>query len=229
MINFLVQNTRPDMMFACHQAARFSNNPRSSHTNAVVRMGKYLKGTHDKGLIIDTSTSLRLDCYCDADFAGLWKAEPPEDPSCTRSRSGYVIVLGGQPVYWSSKLQTETALSTLESEYVCLSQSTRTLMCLRETLAEITSTMGLPIPENERPSTLFEDNAATVLIANSFPNRLSPRSKTLAVKYHWFKNWIREGIIKVVHIPTSEQLADIFTKALAKDKFEANRLGLMGW
>jgi hypothetical protein len=102
-------------------------------------------------------------------------------------------------------------------------------MCLRETLAEITSTMGLHIPEDERPSTLFEDNAATVLIANSFPNRLSPRSKTLAVKYHWFKNWIREGIIKVVHIPTSEQLADIFTKALSKDKFEANRLGLMGW
>lgn len=229
MINFLVQNTRPDMTFACHQAARFSNDPRRSHTTAVVRMGKYLRGNAEKGLTIKASKSLKLDCYCDADFAGLWGAEKPEDPKCSRSRSGYVIMLGGQPIYWSSKLQTETALSTLESEYICLSQATRTLIALRETLKAITTTMGLEIPPEEHQSTIYEDNAATVLVANSNPPRLSPRSKTLAVKYHWFKDWIYNGTIIVKHVSTDDQLADIFTKALSKDKFEANRLGLMGW
>jgi len=229
MINFLVQNTRPDMQFACHQAARFSVNPKKEHQQAVVRMGKYLCGTADKGIIIRPSTSLKLDCYCDADYAGMWGAEPAEDASSVRSRSGYVIMLGGQPVYWSSKLQTEIALSTMESEYICLSQACRTLVAMRETLQVIVSTMGLLMPPEEQQTTIFEDNSATAIVANSDPPRLTPRSKTLAVKYHWFKQWVINGAMKVVHVPTGEQLADILTKALDRVKFLKNRLGLCGW
>ena len=80
----------------------------------------------DKGLILifDPSDDLMLDCYPDADFAGLWGHEHPQDPHCACSCTGYVITLCGCTVVWSSKLQTEIALSTMESEYVALALGT---------------------------------------------------------------------------------------------------------
>jgi hypothetical protein len=80
---------------------------------------------------------LELDCYVEADFAGLWNYESDQDPVCVRSRTGYVITLGGCPVIWVSKLQTEIALITLEAEYIALSTSMRDLLPMRQILSEI--------------------------------------------------------------------------------------------
>jgi len=54
-----------------------------------------------------------LDCYVIADFAGLWKVENESDPVCVKSRTGYVLLLGGCPLTSASRLQTEIALSTV--------------------------------------------------------------------------------------------------------------------
>ena len=62
---------------------------------ALKRIEKYFKGTLDKGLILDPADELTLDCYPDADFAGLWGREDPQDPHCAHSRTGYVITLAG--------------------------------------------------------------------------------------------------------------------------------------
>ena len=77
MLMFLV-NTRPDIQFAVHQCARFTHNPKMSHLNAVKRIVRYLKGTaindKDRQLTFDTGQKgdpLQMDCYVDADFAGL--------------------------------------------------------------------------------------------------------------------------------------------------------------
>ena len=66
----------------------------------------------------------------DADFDGLWRHEDDQDPVCVKSRTGYVITLGGCPVVWTSKLQELIALSTLEAEYIALSTSMRELIPL---------------------------------------------------------------------------------------------------
>ena len=78
------------------------------------RIGRYLKGTADRGMVIKPDSNLGLDLYADADFAGLFAVEDKEDPVCVRSRTGWLLTLGGVPVTWSSKLQTEIALSTME-------------------------------------------------------------------------------------------------------------------
>ena len=78
-----------------------------------------------------------LDCYVDANFAGLWNHENDQDPVCVKSRSGYVMMLNGCPVHWVSKLQTEIALSTLESEYIALSTAMRELLPMRNFVLEI--------------------------------------------------------------------------------------------
>jgi hypothetical protein len=67
------------------------------------------------------SPNLNLGCYVDANFAGLQNYESNQDPVCVKSRTGYVMTLGGCPIQWSSKLQTEIAFSTTEAEYITLS------------------------------------------------------------------------------------------------------------
>ena len=70
-------------------------------------------------------TKFQVDCYVDTDFAGLWNVEPGQDPVCVKSRTGYLIMFMGCTLTWVSKLQTQIALSTMESEYIALSQSMR--------------------------------------------------------------------------------------------------------
>ena len=63
---------------------------------------------------------LKLDLWCDSDFAGLHGYEDPEDQSLACPHTGFVVTLGDLPVVWSSKLQTETALSTAKAKYAAL-------------------------------------------------------------------------------------------------------------
>ena len=79
------------------------------------RICRYLQGTKDSGRVFNPSKKLGVDCYADADFAGLWGNE---DPICDRNRTGFVLTFANCPLLWVSKLQTEIALSTLYPEYV---------------------------------------------------------------------------------------------------------------
>jgi hypothetical protein len=79
-------HTRPDTGFATSQCAPFTHNTRRSHEKALERIGQYLKLTQDKGLILrpaicEESGELPIDCYVDADFAGLWGYEDRNDAS----------------------------------------------------------------------------------------------------------------------------------------------------
>ena len=69
-------------------------------------------------MIIQPNADLSLELYADEDFAGLWNAEKADEPTSVKSHTGYIIMIGGTPVIWTSKLQTEIALSTCEAEYI---------------------------------------------------------------------------------------------------------------
>ena len=75
MLMYLAQNSRPDIAYAVHQCARFTHAPRKSHVVGIKKILRYLQGTKDKGLILNPSNKLQVDCYVDADFAGLWNVE----------------------------------------------------------------------------------------------------------------------------------------------------------
>jgi hypothetical protein len=228
---YVGNNTRSDIAFANHQCARFSADPREPHGMAVKRIVMYLKKTLHQGTIIrPNNKELTLDCYCDADFAGLFAVEDPEDPRSTRSRTGFVITLGGTPVIWASRLQTETALSTMEAEYIALSTAMRSLLPLRHTLHELVAALSLS-QDNKSiiHSTIWEDNSAALILAKSDPPRLTKRSKHIHVKYHWFKSHLIPGVIEIKQIDTKEQLADFLTKSLPIALLAPFREKLMGW
>ena len=127
MLMYLSSNSRPDIQFAVHQCARFTHQPCCLHELAILCICRYLKGTKNHGMIFSPSTSLKLDCFVDADFAGLYNVENEQDPVCVKLQTGYVITLGNCPVLWVSRLQTEIALSTTEAKYLALSQSMQDL------------------------------------------------------------------------------------------------------
>ena len=118
MLMCLCSNTRPDIQYAVHQCARFTHFPKRSHEEAILRICRYLQGTKNNGLRFKPDEQLKLDCYVDADFAGLYNVEDVQDPVCVKSRTGYCLTLGSCPLIWVSKLQTEVALSTTEAEYM---------------------------------------------------------------------------------------------------------------
>jgi hypothetical protein len=134
---YLAANRRPDIAYAVHQATHHTHYPRASHALAVKRIIRYLQGTKDCGTIFRPDNSMKVDCYVDADFSGLWKAEHDQDPICAKSRTGYVIKFCNVPVLWVSKMQTQIALSTMEAEYIALLQSMRDLIPICEALKEI--------------------------------------------------------------------------------------------
>ncbi|KAL7554972.1 hypothetical protein ACHAWF_018568 [Thalassiosira exigua] len=220
MLHYL-NHTRPDCAFAIHQCARYTFEPKKSHEAAVKRIGRYLKGTMDKGLILDPSDDLTIDCYPDADFAGLWGHEHPQDPHCARSRTGYVITLAGCPILWKSKLQTEIALSTMEAEYVALSTACRDLFPIMDLVKEIGQHFGLPVQDKSRFHVrVHEDNVGALLLGQLEPRRMTPRSKHYAVKYHWFRTQLEPRGVVLTKIESKEQLGDIFTKGLGRIAFE---------
>jgi hypothetical protein len=139
------------------------------------------------------------------------------------------MTLGSVPVIWNSKLQSEIAMSTMESEYIALSAAMRELVPLRLLLDELLDVYKIKRDAKTSMSTVFEDNSACLILANMPLPRMTPCSKHIAIKYHWFRGHISAGSIEVVKIESKDQKADIFTKGLRTDLFRIIRNMIMGW
>jgi hypothetical protein len=187
-----------------------------------------LKRTDDQGLIIKPNGTLKVDCFVDADFAGLYGQEPDESPNAARSRTGYILKMGGCPLIWKSQLQTTIALSTLEAEYVALSSAMRVVIPMRGLIAEIAS--GLKLKQSVQATIhaeVFEDNNGALLLATK--QRLTSRNKYFLVKLHFFWSHVTNGEVAIQKIPTEDQEADYLTKGLPRETFERLRRKTQNW
>ena len=163
----------------------------------------------------------------DADFAGGWKDGDHDCPESVLSRTGFVIMYAGCPITWGSKMQTEIALSTTESEYIALSTAMREVIPFLGLMKEIASIFGLLTRKPVFKCTVWEDNDSCITVAKS--PKFTPRTKHIAIKYHHFRSYVYDGQIVINPIDTTEQLADILTKPLQAKSFCYLRGKLMGW
>ena len=213
MLLYLQGNTRPDISFAVNQCARFSAKPRKKHEIALKHIGRYLKASRTQGLIMKNDPMTSLKCWCDADFAGLWKVEDQQETISAKSRTGYIFTLGSSPILWASKLQTEIALSIMEAEYIALSAAMREFIPLQRVLFQIADRLEITcIKASKIKSTIWEDNNGCLTLGNLEPPRMTPRSKHYGTKYHWFRDKIKELNITLEKVDSQHQLADIMTK-----------------
>ena len=166
-LNFLEKSTTPDILVSIHQCARFSKQPKRSHAEAVKHIGQYLLATRDKGLIICPNTRKYFECWVDADFSGNWRQQDAHNnPMTSKSRLGWIVRFTRAPITWASKIQTITALSTTEAEYIALSTSLREVIPLMGMLKEAAK-QGVQI-NNLPPKihcTVFEDNSGALELA----------------------------------------------------------------
>ena len=109
MLSYLQGNSRPEISMAVHQTARFCNDPKLCHKQAIVRLGQYLLHRKDKGIIFEPDESKGLECFVDADFAEGWSTTDSTDADNVMPRTGFIIMYVNCPIYWCSKLQTEIA------------------------------------------------------------------------------------------------------------------------
>ena len=100
MLLYLSSNSWPDIAFAVHQAAIFTNCAKQSHEKAILQIGHYLRGTRNQGLRICPNNNFELELFVDADFAGLWNVDHPSEAISVKSRTGYIVMLRGVPVTW---------------------------------------------------------------------------------------------------------------------------------
>jgi len=181
-------------------------------------------------MVMNPSTDLcKIDAYPDADFAGMYGHEKPTDPSCAKSRTGFVITFADVPILWQSKLQTETALSTMEAEIIALSACCRELFPLIDMVESLTAAVNLPTGETTMQLSVHEDNSGALVLAKTLPPQFTPRSKYYAIKTIWFREEINKRNIHLLKIDTVEQLGDIFTKGLTRVPFEYLRAKIIGW
>lgn len=210
---YLANFTRPDLSFAVHKLAQFAKNPHMVHWKAVKRVLAYLKGTLSLGLMYKANSEKKMLAYADADYAGSLDDR--------HSTSGHVIFSCDGPVSWLSQKQPVVALSSAEAEYISLCEATKKLIWLRRLLEDL----GV---KQEEPITILEDNQAAIALSEN-PGQ-NPKVKHIATRYHFTREAVRDGEIKIEYCPTSDMVADILTKSLTKEKFFKLRswLGLVG-
>ena len=227
-LSYLQAMIRPDITFSVQQCARFCNEPKQDHEEAVKRICRYLLKTKDKGLVFRPDKRRGLECYVDADFAGSWHNRSSHDPISSHSRTGYVICYGGCPITWSSKLQPLIALSTTEAEYIALSTALRDVINIQHLMKELRSKgFNLHDATPIMHCRVFEDNKSCIEIATNHKTR--PRTKHLAVRLHHFREHVVQKNISIQYINTKHQLGDIFTKGLPRDQHQYLCKRLMGW
>lgn len=227
-LNYLAQNTRPDISFAIHQCARFSNNPTALHESAVKWSGHYLLLTRDKGIIMSPKHDFGLDMFVDVDFAGLWHRDHVALRECALSCTGYIITYCSCPIHWASKLQNEIMLSMTECEYIALSMATRELLPLHHLVQELhlhhhsflTTPLDAPFfhthTNHLKASQIFEDNTSCIILAYS--DGTKPCTKHLSLKWHHFKDHKCNGNIIISKVASNLNWADLLTKPLCSTK-----------
>ncbi|KAF3782510.1 Copia protein [Nymphaea thermarum] len=185
--------------------SQFMHAPTEGHMDATKRILRYLKATLGDGLVYtkcpDVSLGHSIYTYTDADWAG--------DPDDRRSVSGFYLFLDSNLICWSSKKQRAVARSSIEAEYRAMAAGTAESSWLRHLLGELT----LPIVQ----SSLLCDNQSAIKIA--FNQVLHNRTKHIEIDQHFIRQKVEEGEILPMYRPTSEQIADLFTKGLTGQHF----------
>nr|GFA21569.1 retrovirus-related Pol polyprotein from transposon TNT 1-94 [Tanacetum cinerariifolium] len=162
------------------------------------------------GLWYPKDSYVALTTFADADHAGCQDTR--------RSTSGSVQFLGARLISWSSKRQKSAAISSTEAEYIALSGCCAQILWMRSQLSDY----GLGF--NKIP--MYCDNkSAIALCYNSVQHS---RSKHIDIRYHFIKEQVENGVIELYFVNTEYQLADLFTKALGRERIEfiINKLGM---
>ncbi|CAA7016171.1 unnamed protein product [Microthlaspi erraticum] len=207
---YLASHTRPDISFAVNLLARFSSCPTRRHWNGIKHIFRYLQGTKDMGLFFSNT--------CKEDLIGFADAGYLSDPHNARSQTGYVFTCGGTAISWRSMKQTLAATSSNHAEILAIHEASRECVWLRSVVQHIREDCGLSTGK-EAPTVMYEDNAACIAQLKDGYIK-GDRTKHILPKFFFTHELQKNGDVRVLQIRSSENLADLFTKALPTTTFK---------
>jgi hypothetical protein len=205
-------NMRPDICFAVNTLSQYMVEPRRVHLVATKHVLRYLKGTVDYGLRYDVDCEIRLHGYTDSDWVGSvadWK-----------STSGCCFSLGSGMISWFNRKQSSVALSTAEAEYIAACSASSEAVWLWKLLAGVFD-LELEV------TCIWCDNQSCVKLSEN--PMFHDKSKHIEIRYHYIRDMVQRGVVKLQYVATDDQVVDVLTKPLSRVKFEyfRDKLGVV--
>lgn len=200
---FLFLISRPDIAYAVGIVSRYLDKYDDQHWNAVKKIMRYLSRTKNLGIMYSKRENLNLIGFSDSDYAA--------DMDTRRSTSGYIFKLANGPITWMSKRQSCVSLSTTEAEYIAACLAVKESIWIRKLLHDVGYI-------NDNPTTIYIDNQSAIKLVKN--PEFHCRTKHIDVRFHFIREKYDNKEIDVEYICTRDQIADLFTKALPKERFE---------
>uniref|UniRef100_A0A2N9EQJ0 CCHC-type domain-containing protein n=1 Tax=Fagus sylvatica TaxID=28930 RepID=A0A2N9EQJ0_FAGSY len=193
--------TRPDIAFAVNRLSRYTSNPSAEHWKAIARVLGYLKKTKDLGLYYSGYPVL-LEGYSDAN----WVTSMGDN----KSTSGWIFTLGGGAISWASKKKSCISHSTMESEFIVLASAGKEAEWLMNMLYDIELW-----PQPMSAISIYCDSQATM--SKAYSKIYNGKSRHISLRHEYVRQLIEDGVISIVYVKSSGNLADPFTKGLSQD------------
>jgi len=202
-LNWIATCTRPDISHAVSSLCQFPDTPGRQHWTSAKRVLRYLKGSSSSGLFFQADQPPILTAFSDSDWAG--------DKDTRKSTTGYTVMMSGCAISWRSALQKIVACSSTEAEYIALSEAMREVIWLRQILSELGFIQ-------EQPTAIMEDNQGCIAISKN--RRTDKRTKHIDLRFHFCRDQIEQGSVKVDYCPTENMISDSLTKPINAPKFK---------
>ncbi|GJU35963.1 hypothetical protein Tco_1184317 [Tanacetum coccineum] len=194
--------------FSVFLCARFQEDPKISHLEAVKRIFRYVKGTMHLGLWYPKGSGIETIVYADSDHAG--------DYVDRKSTSGICTFMGCCLTSWFSKKQTALAISTTEAEYVSAGKACQQALWMKQALVDY----GIRLDDIP----IMCDNKGAIDLSKN-PVQHS-RTKHIEIRHHFLRDNVQKGNISIEKVSSEDNIADILTKPLKREPFNYLRLGL---
>jgi hypothetical protein len=198
-----ITSSHPNIMHVVGMVGRYQSAPKQSHLLVVKRIFIYLKETMNYGLWYPKNQNFQLLVYLDVDWANYMDER--------KSMSGSAFFLGDSLVAWLSKKKGSISLSITKVEYIVAATCCTQVLWMIQTLADLEVKYAAPIP-------IHCDNTSAISVSKN--PVFHSKTNHIPIKYNFLREQVTNQIVQIHYIPTTEQIADIFTKPLAKTPFE---------
>jgi hypothetical protein len=205
---FLLKHSRPCLANPLRELSKVLDCPTKAAFKELRRIIKFVLDTKDYGLKIepkieDADGSWDITMFSDSDFGG--------DSDTRISVSGFCVFLLGVPICWKSKTQRSVTLSSSEAEFVALSEAAKEIKFIVQVLHSIGISVKIPI-------IVRVDNVGAIFMAENVTT--TARTKHVDIRYHFVREFVEDGFIRIIFVRTAENIADMFTKNVSGPIYE---------
>jgi hypothetical protein len=198
---FLAQYTRSDIAYEVSTLSQFNKDPSTHHIRAVKHLMRYIQGTKDLSNVFDGEVDTYPIGYSDASYAN--------NPDDRKSTSGYVFLWANAVISFFCQKQSVVAMSTMESEYMALSEAAKEAIFLLKLLRSLKIKISQPIVINT------DSQSALDHVKNNVKHS---RTKHIDVRHHFIREACSSKHVTLEHVPAASQVADVLTKPLGPTK-----------